>query len=1129
MENKYHIVSQEERDRWLIIENVKTWVLPKIPNLHPDSVKHTQLWREYSKRCIEGFWGLDFGKYRFMPPKLYYYINFFTIVHEEDGKPAVKMRPMLRDLEWEIFYMFFIAKGFSGFTDDDEYSCNSKIIDYNKGNVKIELLHRSCINKDGKVKQYLDPLTYARMLHEYPKGKPLYLNTPRNIMLFGSRSSGKLLLPTAKIRVKDGWTTMQDIQPGDLVYGLDGNLCPVTYKTDLQKNVNMYEVTLRDGRKIKCCEDHLWYVWDKNKARNNQFAYVTKPTKELYNTYSIASKKKKEKGSFESRYAIPVNNPLLEETEKPVPLHPYVLGVLLGDGGMTQRNVVITSADEEIVNRVNSLLPEGYVVNKMSDKYGYIIARKDKSVRPFIYYLNDLGLSYKKSEFKFIPDIYKFNSYENKLELIKGLMDTDGTCDNRNSIEYYTSSKQLSDDFQEILRSIGINCHTRIKKTSYVQKNGIKKDCLDCYRSTVFTDQPIFSLERKLSYTKHTKNKLGQSKYEKSFIVNIEPCGTDKGYCISVDNPTNTYITDDYIVTHNTYGISGVSLHEIIFAGETSYDEYLSKKQKDSLEEAGLCIGAASSGKSAQFFKYMEESMRQYSINSDLGVWGKLGQDDDYEPCPFYREMVGETKPNNAKSPWRDEYKVKHNGKEVIKGSRSFAKHVNYKDDSEAAASGRYNYNIIEEIGLLEDSPTAWVSNEFTVSRGVKKVASLVGLGTSGVIEKVEGAKQIFLNPFTYDCVPYKDYLEHNGQQGYTGFFIPAYMINMDFKDENGNTDIQAAKKYAWDKLETLKDNPVQYRAYCMHNPLLISHMWINSKGDMLPVEEASLREKELMVKNKYKELMLPVKLIWNSATQSGVEYRPDETLKPIINPYTEGQDSDAEGCVVIYQKPEYNKYGKIYPDQYFYLHDPYVSNITGDSLGVVYVISNPKYIPEGLSGNEIVASYIGKNPKGKDAYTEEMEKLIQLYGNCPGMLWYEANRGEDVRNYFNNRNKQALLCVRPQLAKGTKGNMVNVRDNGYMVGNLVAKISMIDNFADWLKQISNSEEGKLNIEVIPCLYLLRQIQMYNTDDNFDGVSAMLGYPLALKEFTSFQRTETIKKSNPHSFLINNDFIGRVR
>lgn len=769
MENKFHIVSQEERNRWLIIENIKTWVLPKIPNLHPDSVKHTQLWREYSKRCIEGFWGLDFGKYRFMPPKLYYYINFFTIVHEEDGKPAVKMRPMLRDLEWEVFYMFFVAKGFSGFTDDDEYSCNSKIIDYNKGNIKIELLHKSCINNQGKVKQYLDPLTYARMLHDYPKGKPLYLNTPKNVMLFGSRSSGK------------------------------------------------------------------------------------------------------------------------------------------------------------------------------------------------------------------------------------------------------------------------------------------------------------------------------------------------------------------------TYGISGIHLHEIIFAGETSYDEYLSKKQKDSLEEAGLCIGAANSGKSAQFFKYMEEAMRQYSINSDLGVWGKLGQDDDYEPCPFYREMVGETKPNNAKSPWRDEYKVKHNGKEVIKGSRSFAKHVNYKDDSEAAASGRYNYNTIEEIGLLEDAPTAWVSNEFTVSRGIKKVASLVGLGTSGVIEKVEGAKQIFLNPFTYDCVPYKDYLEHNGQQGYTGFFIPAYMINMDFKDENGNTDIQAAKKYAWDKLETLKDNPVQYRAYCMHNPLLISHMWINSKGDMLPVEEASLREKELMVKNKYKELMLPVKLIWNSATQSGVEYRPDETLKPIINPYTEGQDSDAEGCVVIYQKPEYNKYGKIYPDQYFYLHDPYVSNITGDSLGVVYVISNPKYIPEGLSGNEIVASYIGKNPRGKDAYTEEMEKLIQLYGNCPGMLWYEANRGEDVRNYFNNRNKQALLCVRPQLAKGTKGNMINVRDNGYMVGNLVAKISMIDNFADWLKQKSNSEEGKLNIEVIPCLYLLRQIQMYNTDDNFDGVSAMLGYPLALKEFTSFQRTETIKKSNPHSFLINNDFIGRVR
>jgi len=1108
-------VTEQEKARWVRIENINTWKV-KIPNLHPDTIAHTKLWREYSKLCIEGLWGNDFGYYRFMPPKLFFYVNFYTIIHEEGAKQRKKIRPYCRDLEWEYAYMFLVAKGFSGFKDDDEYSCHEDILKYHKGEMKKELLHLSCIRLNGNVKKYEDPLKYCKRLHDSPKGIPLYENDAKNIMLFGARASGKLLLPTAKIRIKDGWSTMEDVKVGDKVYGLDGKLATITNKTEKQTNVNMFKLSLRDGREIECCEDHLWYVWDKNKARNGRNPYVTKSTKELYETYSIGSPRKK--CSFESRYAIPVNESLQEESYNELPIHPYVLGVLLGDGGMTQTNVIITSEDQEIIDKVDSLLPEGYYVKKYKQKYAYVIARKDKSVKPFMSYLQDLGLAGKKSEHKFIPEIYKFNSPENKLELIKGLMDTDGTCDNRKSIEYYTSSKQLSDDFQEVLRSLGINCHTRIKPTHYISKKTNERvDCLDCHRTTIFTDKPIFSLERKLGYIDYEKSKLGQSKYEKTFITKIEPVGKGEGYCIEVDNPTHTYITDDYIVTHNSYFISGAALHEITFCGHSEYNEdYIKRRNK-----IGICVGAGRSDKSSNFIAYMTSAMNEFAISNDIGVWGDISKD-DYEPCPFYREMVGEVR-SGSTSPWRHEYKVRKDGRETTMGSGSFLRHVNYKDDPEAAASGRYNYNIIEEIGLVEDAPKIWESNEFTTKVGTK-FGSNVGLGTSGDIEKVEGAKEIFLKPNTYNLVSYEDLWEHNGQNGMTGFFIPAYMTDQRFKDANGNTDLERAKKFYFEDLEKHKDNPVSYRAKCLHAPLLVSHMWVSANGNLLPVEEAKNREKQLLVKNVYKDLMKPCKLVFNTTSRTGVEIQYDTTLLPITNPYTTGADEDREGCIVIYKEPETID-NRSYSDQYFYVHDCYARSKNGLSLGVTYVLTNPKYSMYGF-GNEIVASYIGRPRKGLDEYNTNMEKLVQLYGNCPRMLWYEANRGSDVRSHFHNKNKAFVLAFEPHYAKGRSAYEQKDAMYGFTVGNKSAKVELINWFNDWLLEtMTINGQTVMNIDRIPCMYLIRQIIMFNIDEdeNFDGVSAMLGFPLALKEFEKTLIVESQKKKgNPLNFFANN-------
>lgn len=374
-------------------------------------------------------------------------------------------------------------------------------------------------------------------------------------MYVATRGYGKLLNSETPIRVQNGWIPIKDIKIGDKVYGGDGKLCNVLNKTNLQKQVKFYKLTLRDGRTIRCCEDHQWKVWDKykNQGISANPIYSVLSTKDMVNKHAIKRIGKKSNGT-EFRYALPINKPLIEETEKELLIHPYIVGVLLGDGGMTTNATIITSADEELINRVIQLLPIGYKIKKRTDKYGYAIIR-DKNIRdengqfviPFYQLLRKAGIAQTGSHLKSIPDNYKYSSYEQRLELIKGLNDTDGYS-HESTIEYYTSSNKLSDDYLEVARSLGLHCRHSVKEAWIGNKR-----YLDCNRIRIYTDQPIFSLERKLQYLSHIRSKQGQSKFEKVFITKIEEDGFDDGYCIAVDSSDNTYITQDYIVTHNSF------------------------------------------------------------------------------------------------------------------------------------------------------------------------------------------------------------------------------------------------------------------------------------------------------------------------------------------------------------------------------------------------------------------------------------------------------------------------------------------------------------------------------------------------------------------------------------------------
>jgi len=181
-----------------VIKNRKAFLLDEIPNYHPDSAAYLQFWKDQKKKCIEGLWALDGDRYRYMPPNLYFYVNFGTILHKPEDSPKTapkkKIRPHLTDIEWAFFYNFMETRGFSGFENDEEYTCNEDVNRYEKGSLLMDDLHRSCINKDGVVKTYIPTRQYIRKLWDCPQGPPLYENEAKNCMLLAARALGKSFL-----------------------------------------------------------------------------------------------------------------------------------------------------------------------------------------------------------------------------------------------------------------------------------------------------------------------------------------------------------------------------------------------------------------------------------------------------------------------------------------------------------------------------------------------------------------------------------------------------------------------------------------------------------------------------------------------------------------------------------------------------------------------------------------------------------------------------------------------------------------------------------------------------------------------------------------------------------------------
>lgn len=409
------------------------------------------------------------------------------------------------------------------------------------------------------------------------------------------RKNFKALSLDTQIPTPSGWRKMGDINVGDYVFGKNGNPTMVIGESEIFDKP-MYLVTFEDGEKIKASSDHIWTVQtktsrktSKSNAKHNSIGnkyreggWYDTTTEEMANDF--VRTRRDGKGN-EYKYRVPMNG-AIQYSKKNLGISPYLLGVWLGDGTNTTTNITVSNEDaNEMMENVKKA--SGYTVElhntKNRSKYFKVDKQKSNKTNSdsFIYNLHKLNLIGNKH----IPQEYLYGSIEQRLELLQGLMDTNGTCSKNGQCSFVQKSKVLSEQFLELVNSLGIKAKM-IKRKSVLNGNEIS----DIYNITFFADKslPVFKMSRKYNRQKEHLNDRMKAKS----IINIERIGNVPSKCIMVADKEHLYLAGKHFTcTHNTYTIATIFI--ILFLTEPKFSQFfsvapdgaLSKEIKEALSQ----------------------------------------------------------------------------------------------------------------------------------------------------------------------------------------------------------------------------------------------------------------------------------------------------------------------------------------------------------------------------------------------------------------------------------------------------------------------------------------------------------------------------------------------------------------
>lgn len=350
--------------------------------------------------------------------------------------------------------------------------------------------------------------------------------------------AGKALPLDTDILTPNGFVKMRDIHVGSVVYDENGEKTNVIAEFPQDELKQEYKITFNDGSYVICCKDHLWKYDVKSNLQHHRW--------KVDNIVDILHKYGLKKNRSFNIY-IPVCKPI-QFSKKDLFIPPYLMGALLGDGGLTQNTLTFTNVEQDIIDKVNLLVSKWGVFKHRKNKEHIQLHFVGGKNNPFKEYLTNT-FHHANSSNKFIPQEYKMSSVEDRFELVRGLIDTDGSINEKGHIKIGFVSEQLAKDLQFVLQSLGY----RSKMT--IGKRKGKNNTYNLYIRGC--DDKLFSSIKHKERFKHRK--VGKNHhYDILKIVSVEPLDKKSEMkCITVDSPLHTYICKDFIVTHNTLMMAG--------------------------------------------------------------------------------------------------------------------------------------------------------------------------------------------------------------------------------------------------------------------------------------------------------------------------------------------------------------------------------------------------------------------------------------------------------------------------------------------------------------------------------------------------------------------------------------------
>jgi hypothetical protein len=375
----------------------------------------------------------------------------------------------------------------------------------------------------------------------------LFYERVKNALGFANRSGGKALALETPILTTEGWKTMGTIEVGDFVFAPDGSRVDVVSTSEVMEDHVCYEVRFWSGEKLVADAEHLWEV---TRSKKSYTEILT--TQQIYDRMQDPPRI-----GMTTLHWIQHTKPLDYQAQELL-IPPYVLGAWLGDG--SSYHEVIFSWDQEIVDRITTLWPEPVRDDSTERTKAYFLPGFRRALRKIGLLESCTGTP--KAE-KRIPKAYLESSFDQRVELLRGLMDTDGQFRGGKSVaEFNTTTPQLAYDVHQLVSSLGLVASIYKGEAWCHKPNGERVRGKDSY-SIAFRpmhDWSPFHFSRKKDGIKKAVRRLSHR------VHSIKPVDSVPVRCIGVNHPQHLYLAGRSLIpTHNTINTAILNFLDMLF------------------------------------------------------------------------------------------------------------------------------------------------------------------------------------------------------------------------------------------------------------------------------------------------------------------------------------------------------------------------------------------------------------------------------------------------------------------------------------------------------------------------------------------------------------------------------------